>query len=203
MRYGFQLTRISVLIYRGRKTTAALTVEDIDFTVHAMRDRIDAELSDAASSDKSADTAPAHKKHHTSRLEQQQLLRTHEDDPALPTDEEWRQKERGGGSHPLAGLELELKRGDREEDEEEGVGMRRPPGKGKGGAAPLATSGPVKRSVSPGTRQSLAAAGGAERKKGLAGLAKSVSDLSLSHSAQRLREEDEDDEDALADDDLV
>ena len=58
-RYCFQLSRISVLIWRGRKTTDALTQEDIDFTVHEMRDKIDQHLTEHELREKKAAAAAA------------------------------------------------------------------------------------------------------------------------------------------------
>ena len=216
-RYVFQLTRISVLIYRGRKTTDALTQDDIDFTVHEMRDRIDAELSDAASTSSSSDHAaggggavkggPVHSKSQA-QLEKQQLLRgAGEEDHSQGGDEQWRRKERRDVA--LAGLELQLKRNHSRVDDEEEEEVEEEESKGKGGKRLVVSngrdavmqSGPMKRAVSPGNRE-VGSAGGVERKKGLNVLATSLSDLTLSRSARRVEEEPED-EDELVEDELV
>ena len=214
-RYLFQLTRISVLIYRGRKTTDALTQDDIDFTVHEMRDRIDAELGHAADTGRNGGGAGGGRAKaggkagvsaqgkSQAQLEKQQLLRgAGEDDLSQGADEQWRRKD----DSALDALELQLKRAHSQADEEDVVEQEeeRKVERGKPAVVALGrqavTAGPVKRALSPGNREG--GAGGVDRKGGGSGMGTSVSDLTLSRSARRLKEEEED-EDVLAEDDVV
>ena len=209
VRYGFQLTRISVLIYRGRKTTHVLTQDDIDFTVHEMRDRIDAVLSETAAASKSSTAPPplhsgSHSSKSQSALEKQQLLRAAgEDDSSVSSEDDWRKRDRH--EQALAGIELELKRHPpRDEDGDAAASSdkrTRAKAAGRIGAA-VGAVGPVKRSVSPGSKDGNGS--GSERRRGISA---SISDLSLSRSARRVEEEDEEEdeeeEDALVEDDAV
>ena len=132
VRYCFQLTRISVLIYRGRRTTDVLVQDDVDFTVHEMRAKMDVEMAavESAHSGGTGGGLAGKKKGGTGsvaidvdkHLEKQKLLErgssrssvsdVHELDQSLHDDE------RSRHDRALAGLEHELKRGDEHSDEE-------------------------------------------------------------------------------------
>lgn len=153
VRYCFQLTRISVLIYRGRRTSDTLVQDDIDFTVHEMRDKMDKELANTDVKQSGGSGSALGKKKASSgsvtidmdkQLEKQKLLergssRNSITDPSdidghsLHDDESTRQQ-RSMHDRALAGIEMELKRG--EDHSNEDSRSRR-------------SGQPVKRSVSP------------------------------------------------------
>ena len=196
VRYCFQLTRISVLIYRGRRTSDVLMQDDVDFTVHEMRDKMNTELANADSKQAIGSSGGLGGKKKASvalgsvaidvdkqdkLLEKQKLLErgnsssdaTDRDEHSLHDDERSRQQ-RSIHDRALAGIEMELKRGDERADEE---------------ARSRRTGQPIKRSISPGTRAngSHSASLSVGRTRTLAG---SASDNALHR--HRLEQEEED-----------
>ena len=156
VRYCFQLTRISVLIYRGRRTTDVLVQDDVDFTVHEMRDKMDKELAKADTKQNGSGGGGAAAKKKASvtgsvavdvdkQLEKQKLLDrgssrgsmsdSTDQDSSQPLHEDERtRQQRSMHDRALAGIEMELKRGAEHSDDE---------------SRSRRSGQPVKRSVSP------------------------------------------------------